>query len=103
MKLIRFRGGYTDLSAAALTAYNDGLQSIFGLTAVGAPVRRTFGTDGLIAMAAYQQAVIGLLAKGGQVRIQAWLESSVDWEALKQFTRSTFGLINPTEIEDIEQ
>lgn len=102
MRHIRWRGNYTDLSIAALTNYNGSLQATYGFTAVGTPVRRTFGTDGIFAMAAYQEAVLSILARGGQCWIQGAISKAVDYESLKQFTVSSFGLQNPTIIEDIE-
>ena len=101
-RVIRWRGGYTDLSAAAMTTYNNGLTTTYGLTAVGAPVRRTFGADGIFAAAAYQEAVLMLIAKGGRVWIEIVLLQAIDYTAFKAFTRDTFGLTNETVIEDTE-
>ena len=102
MRYIRWRGVYTDLSAAAMVAYNSGLVSTFGFVAVGTPVRRTFGVDGIAAIAFYQDGVLSILAKGGQCYIQGAITRTVDYEALKQFTTASFGLTNTVIIEDAE-
>lgn len=100
MRLIRIRAKYTDVSAATLTAYHDGLVDTFGFTAVGTPIRRTFG-GGVVAAALYEDGLVVLRANASLL-IVMHLARNVDLVALEAFTESTFGLTDMVVIRDSE-
>ena len=94
-RLLQWDGGYVLADAATLTAYHQGLQSLFGWVAFGAPLYRE-RADGSAAVAAalYDDAMVSIRRRGAVLHILAVVWGDVDYAALRTFTRSTFGLGN---------
>lgn len=91
--LIHFRGGYTDASGAALTAFIDGLEAApFGWVASGNPVIRTVVGEQRVWLD-FDMADISFRVAGEVASIYAIIyTAAVDIEALKLHARNTFGL-----------
>ncbi len=97
---ITWKGKAATPSDAQLTALHQALQANNGWTAAGAPVRRTWGGDGLSAVALYREAMIAILCSGGWCYATAMIRGTVDIASLNASIAAALLLTDTTTIED---